>query len=150
MIPTTKQSTLSLFQKSQILQIGQGSDIDDDNDARPVFEVFFQNLPKIGAMTIEQLLRSPSDIDDFDTPYHVQEIRDTSPTPPSPLSPTELKQPIKLDGPPKMECVAQLHHACQRAFRKTDMLKFEYIEEDGPNSECWLLYIILANRLKVS
>jgi hypothetical protein len=114
----------------------QDGDSDDDNDTIPPFEMVSQNLAKIGSMTIERFLRSPTEIDDFDIPYHMGENRETSPTPPPALPLTESKQPIKPDGPSKMQCVAQLHHTCQRVFGKTDMLKFEFIEVDGPNSEC--------------
>ena len=31
--------------------------------------------------------------------------------------------------------VTQLHEACQRAFRSTDPLKFEFIEQPGSKSE---------------
>jgi hypothetical protein len=114
------------------LRVIQSSDSDEDNDNIPPFEAVSRNLIKIGALTIDDFLQSPTEIDDFDVPHHVHENRETSPTPPPP--PTESKQPIKSDSHSKMQCVAQLHHTCQRVFGKTDMLKFEFIEVDGPNS----------------
>lgn len=36
---------------------------------------------------------------------------------------------------PASEPVTRLHQACQRAFRNTDALKFEFIERDGSKSE---------------
>lgn len=107
---------------------------DQDNEALAPFEAVSRNLAKIGSLTIGHFLQSPADA--FDVPYHIQDNRlETSPTPPPALSATISKQPIPADGPSKMKCVAQLHHACQRAFGKTDLLKFEFIEVDGPNSE---------------
>lgn len=106
----------------------------NDTDAIPPFKMVSKNLGKIGGMTIEHFLHSPSKIDDIDIPYHIREIRETSPTPPPPLPPSEAKQPIKSDGPSRMQCVAQLHNTCVRIFGKTDMLKFESIEIDGPSS----------------
>jgi hypothetical protein len=127
-------------------RIARGDDSDDDTDAIPPFEMVSKNLAKIGAMTIERFLRSPTEVDDFDIPYHIHENRETSPTPPPVLPVTEPKQPVKSDGPSKMQHVAQLHHTCQRVFGKTDILKFEFIEVDGPNSEFkmifWLLQLI--------
>jgi hypothetical protein len=112
----------------------EDSDSDDDTNTTPPFEIVSINLGKIGGVTIEHFLHSPTKIDDIDIPYHIREIRETSPTPPPPLPPSEAKQPIKSDGPSKMQCVAQLHNTCARIFGKTDMLKFEFIELDGPSS----------------
>ena len=117
-------------------RIVQDDESDDDNiDNLPPFKAVSRNLIKNGTfMTIDDFLQSSSEIDVFDVPYHVRENRETSPTPPPALPSIESKQPIKPDGHSKMQCVAQLHHTCQRVFGKTDMLKFEFIEVDGPNS----------------
>lgn len=110
--------------------------MDQDNDAIPPFEVVSQNLAKIGSLTIEQFLQSPTEIVDFDVPYHGQENQpETSPSPPLAIPPATPKQLTKAEGSSKMQCVAQLHHTCQRVFGKIDLLKFEFIEVDGPNSE---------------
>jgi hypothetical protein len=111
------------------------SPMDQDNDAIPPFEVVSQNLAKIGSLTIEQFLQSPTEIVDFDVPYHVQENQpETSPSPPA-IPPATPKQLTKAEGSSKMQSVAQLHHTCQRVFGKIDLLKFEFIEVDGPHSE---------------
>src|ERR1700729_127104 len=66
------------------LRVIQSGDSDDDNDNIPPFEAVSRNLIKIGALTIDDFLQSPTEIDDFDIPHHVHENRETSPTPPPP------------------------------------------------------------------
>lgn len=106
-----------------------------DNNAIPPFAVASQNLAKIGSLTIERFLQSPTEIQEFDVPYDAQENHlETSPTPPPTMLPT-TKQLTKADSPSKLHCVSQLLHTCQRVFGKTDLLKYEFIEVDGPNSE---------------
>jgi hypothetical protein len=141
---TASRSVGGLHMNRARSQAGFDSDDDeDDADNMPPFEGVNQNIAKIGGVTLDRFLQSPTDVDDFDMPYHIRENQETSPTPPN-LPPTELDPPVKVDGPLKMQCVAQLHHSCQRAFGKTDMLKFEFIEVDGPNSKYSMIAISLA------
>jgi hypothetical protein len=119
----------------------------DGGDEIPPFEAVSQNLAKLHLTTIDIVLQSPAEVEDFDIP-DIRENRETSPTPPPVLPPQESKQPIKLDGLSKMQCIAQLHHTCQRVFGKTGLLKFEFVEDNGPNSECLLTFF--AHQLKIS
>jgi hypothetical protein len=141
---TSERDALNKAKLSPFARVVQDGDSDDDSDTTPPFEAVSQNLTKIGALTIDRFLRSPPEIDDFDVLYHIHQNRETSPTPPPALPPTEPKVPIKSDGTSKMQCVAQLHHTCQRVFGKTDMLKFEFIEVDGPNSEYCMTFVGFA------
>ena len=68
-----------------------------------------RNLADIGAIAFEDYL-------DGHSPAPSQ----------TPASAGEL-----VDG----NAVSQLHQACQRAFRNTDALKFEFIEQTGSRSE---------------
>lgn len=108
-----------------------------DHDETPLFEVVSQNLASIGSLTIEQFLQSPLEIDKLDVPHNVQGKRpETSPAPlvVPPVTVTS-KQSTKAGSPSRMQCIAQLHRTCQRVFGRTDILKFEFIEVDGPNSK---------------
>lgn len=108
-----------------------------DDDTIPPFEAVSKNLVVIGALTIGRYLRAPVETDDFDIPHHIRDTREKSAPPPPTLPVPTSSEPkeVKSDAQSKMQCVAQLHHTCQRVFGKTDLLKFEFIEVDGPNSE---------------
>lgn len=118
-----------------------GTRIEMDNDNLPPFEVVSRNLSKIGGLSIERFLQAPTDIDEFDLPYHIRDVKENSPTPPPPPAPPEIipmdisEQGMKTGDAVKLQCVSQLHQACQRSFGKTDVLNYEFIELHGPNSE---------------
>lgn len=70
-----------------------------------------QNLADIGAVSLEDFLAGQGGAQ------------------PPPLPPQDT-----ASEPADVNPVTQLHQACQRAFRNTDALKFEFIEHSGSRS----------------
>lgn len=75
-----------------------------------------KNLANIGAVSFEDYLDSQGP-----AAPHLQ------------LAPSQVSTPAS--EPNGVNAITRLHQACQRAFRNTDALKFEFIEQSGSRSE---------------
>jgi hypothetical protein len=115
----------------------------DHNSTRP-FDLVSEKLLAIGSLTIDDFLHAPS-TESF--AYDISELtleipQRSTPTPPPELPTLAIPQAVpSTDVSPvtsKMQMVARLHHACQRAFGSVDALKFEYLEENGSNSKSFV------------
>lgn len=113
------------------------SRIKQDVDIIPPFKVVSQNLAKIGALTIEQFLKAPPEIDDFDVVNDTDEAKDVSPAPTNSILDLVSNQQVQQNMD---KSIGLLHQTCQRAFGTSEALKFEFIELDGPSSECRTLH----------
>lgn len=128
-----------------------------DENATP-FEAMTQSLSLIGAMTVEHYLHASVELNELDVPYYLRETRET-PTIPAVVSQpkgvnlkgedaqsktkTEIKtkKQLKVTINPETEatakanaqCIVQLHQTCQKVFGKTDPLKFEFNDLEGPS-----------------
>lgn len=105
-----------------------------DTDETSPFHIVSQNFAKIGLLTIDQFLQAPADINDRDGPYNYHDRTPTPPPAPKDKEDNNAKGLAAVDGN-KVASITQLHQACQRTFGKTDILKYEFIEVDGPNSK---------------
>lgn len=120
---------------------------------RSAFDVVTRNLISLGALALEELATSPkADIEGFDIPYtsshpetsssSLSQLQtaegsgstdDVKPECANSTLPSDEKD-NSIPSSSSMQFVAQLHKACQQAFGNHESLKFEFIEEGGP--EC--------------
>ena len=105
----------------------------DAEDISP-FHLVAQTFAKIGLLTFDQFLQAPADINDCGGSYH---YCDRTPTPPPALGDKVDSNVtgLAVADDNKVACITRLHQACQRAFGRTDVLKYEFIEVHGPNSK---------------
>ena len=117
------------------------------------FGIVTKNLLSLGAFAIEDLSApSKADLEGFDLPFNSsqdalsgsllqtdrtsdeKEADDVKPDTSNPAVSKDEKD--KTDSSSSMRFVGQLHTACQQAFGNHEPLKFEYIEEGGPDRKC--------------
>lgn len=134
------------LQASHVLLSGSG------RIGRSAFDVVTRNLISLGALALEELATSPkADIEGFDIPYtssypetssgsssqfqtaegsgSTGDVKLVSANPTLPSDEKDKSFPTSSS----MQFVAQLHKACQQAFGNHESLKFEFIEEGGPD-----------------
>lgn len=128
-----RSSTLLLHKRPQVLLSGNGRMM------QGTFDIVTQNLLNLGACPIEKLADSPkTDLEGFELPYvppHL-DLPPGSMQPPPRETPPVLAPSVvddKEKEPFSMEHVAQLHQTCQQTFGNSEPLKFEFIEEEGPD-----------------
>ena len=105
-----------------------------DNEDMSPFHLVSQIFAKIGLLTIDQFLQAPADINDCGGWHHYY---DRTPTPPAAHKDKvdSNASGLAVADANKVTCITQLHQACQRAFGRTDVLKYEFIEVDGPSGK---------------
>ena len=108
------------------------------NNAPRPFNLVSQNLQGLGALSIDRYL-SAADPDLLATDL-VQSTSETSATPPiskadaHPPAPPHARQPNAVPSSAvKIQNVARLCRACQRAFGGEEALKFDFVEGNSPN-----------------
>jgi hypothetical protein len=110
------------------------------NDSPRPFNLVNLNLQQIGCISIDRYLSSNSDAD-FEDIHYIEVkpvVANLPPSLPELLPPVgDLPNPADASvaepqsSAIKMQNVARLHQACQRAFGGSEGLKFEYIQEGG-------------------
>ena len=112
-------------------------------------ETVTQKFLELGMIPLQKFADTPAaDLEGFDIPFLAPEssrIQTSSIKPRStpvtidsqPLSVYYKKNPSALT----MQYVAQLHKTCEDTFGNSDGLRFEFLEEDGPNSESHRSYV---------
>lgn len=102
------------------------------------FHIITQNLMSLGSCALEDLARSPkADLHGFDLPGSSgsasaePDVPSASSQPPPDAGLAGCNGKEKPSDP--MQFVAQLHQTCMQAFGNSDALKFEFLEEDGPD-----------------
>ena len=122
-----------------------------NNSPRP-FDLVSQNLQNLGSLSIDRYLSASSGSELLAADY-AQPTLETS-VPPSPINkshylPVELPQVVQPDASPssavKVQYVARLHQACQRAFGGAQALKFDFIEQNGPKCKAQLPMTAIAD-----
>ena len=106
------------------------------------FDLVSENLAGIGALSVEQFLSSLSDA--LDQP-HVVGLRDPDGTTSGPSHEAGMNSMLASNEPTSnaaananaaaIKPLTRLHQTCQRRFGSTEALRFEYIEDNGANSE---------------
>lgn len=110
-----------------------------NSSPRP-FNLVNTNLQQMGCISLDRFLSSSSDADFEDIHYIEVKPATVTQTPlPLPQISIPIEQPSDASSEPqssavKMQNVARLHQACQRAFGGSEGLKFDYIQENG--SQC--------------
>ncbi|KZP16311.1 hypothetical protein FIBSPDRAFT_1047558 [Athelia psychrophila] len=124
------------------------------------FEAMSQSLSLIGALTIEHYLHASVELNELDVPYYLRETHETPPavavvSQPQGISlkgedaqsktktENKTRKQLKANTNPETEakakanaqCIVQLHQTCQKVFGKTDPLKFEFNDLEGPSSK---------------
>lgn len=122
------------------------------------FEAMSQSLNLIGALTIEQYLHASTELNELEVPFYLRESRETPPeafmvyqpqgvslkgkdAQPKTKVENKTKKQLKANANPETEakakanaqCIVQLHQTCQKVFGKTDPLKFEFNDIEGPS-----------------
>lgn len=93
---------------------------DDDDKGWGIAREMYDNLAKIGAISLQQYLYGV-------TTSGSENIGPSS----SPVPSTSTARPAESTH---LNAIARLNQACQRAFGNTDTLKYEFIEENGQKS----------------
>ena len=110
-----------------------------NNSPRP-FNLVSQNLQDLGSLSIDKYL-SASSSELLAADYYDAKPTTEISTPVSPINkphslPVNLPQVVQPDAAPssavKMQYVARLHQACQRAFGGGQAMKFDFMEKSGP------------------
>lgn len=121
---------------------GGGTPVDSSRTQNS-FALVTQNLLNLGSIPIDRLAESPkADLEGFDLPFlapHLELHQTTAALPPGPAeSPSVIpKEESSLSS--TMQHVASLYQTCQQAFGNSEALKFEFLEEYGPNRESPLM-----------
>ena len=111
------------------------------------FALVTQNLLSLGSFPIESLAQSSkADLEGLDLPYVSVDVDADSPSS-RPTEPRLMYADTKDDqiSSISMHFVAQLHQTCSGAFGNADSLKWEFIEDEGPNRKC--LRIMYLSRI---
>lgn len=91
-----------------------------------MYDVVSQNMARIGAISMQQYLYGDS------IPGPNTNAPSPPPVPvPSPVAPAST---ARLTESTHLSAIARLNQACQRAFGTTDVLRYEFIEENGQKS----------------
>ncbi|TDL16313.1 hypothetical protein BD410DRAFT_844517 [Rickenella mellea] len=111
------------------------------------FAMVTQNLLNLGALSLERFVETPkADLEGFDLPFLAPHL-DLTPTASALPNNEESSVVVKEEAHSSstMQHVAQLHQTCQQAFGNSEALKFEFIEELGPNRKQCILTINRPN-----
>lgn len=104
-----------------------------DDDQSP-FSLISQNLRRLGGFHIERLVDCPGiEFEAFDLPFfatHI-DVPTTLSTQESDVAPVVLQENISSS----MYNIVQLQQTCHQTFGNADALKFEFLEEHGPDRE---------------
>jgi len=93
---------------------------------RAMYDVVSQNMARIGAISMQQYLYGDS------IPGPNTNTPSPSPVPvPSSVAPASTTRPAESTH---LNAIARLNQACQRVFGNTDVLRYEFIEENGQKS----------------
>lgn len=93
------------------------TDYDDEDEISR--EVLLQNLKKIGAISLQEY---------FCEDNNIPELTQISSPPSAAMS---AERPTEVAN---HNSIARLHQACQKAFGNSNALKYEFIQDDGPQS----------------
>ena len=118
------------------------------------FHAITQSLMSLGACALMDLTREPkADLHGFELPGASSGGRSSTTEPNAPsrssqppsatdaLAPGGSAEGVVKDKPADpMQFVAQLHQTCMQAFGNSDALKFEFLEEKGPDRKFLLCY----------
>ncbi|KAH8114006.1 hypothetical protein DFH11DRAFT_1483807, partial [Phellopilus nigrolimitatus] len=104
-----------------------------------------QNLLSLGSYHIDNLANSlEADFQGFDLPYVSPQLD----RPPDPSRPPPDAGSVFSDEKERtsdsMQFVAQLHQTCLQTFGNYECLKYEFIEEDGPDRECFQFILTIT------
>ncbi|KIM64482.1 hypothetical protein SCLCIDRAFT_115071 [Scleroderma citrinum Foug A] len=107
-----------------------------------MYDVVSQNMARIGAISMQQYLYGDS------IPGPNTNAPSPPPVPvPSPVAPAST---ARLTESTHLSAIARLNQACQRAFGTTDVLRYEFIEENGQKSKQCILTITRPDGTKRS
>ena len=129
-------------------------DWDSDNDSRRYesneslrasFATVTQNLMDLGLIPLSEFAnKRKSEIPGFEFPFLAPEREYYSTTSSATTKSTAPHITSQFNKDPSsltMEYVTQLHQICQETFGNADALSFEFLEENGPNSESHRSYV---------
>ncbi|KAF8906987.1 hypothetical protein CPB84DRAFT_337114 [Gymnopilus junonius] len=112
--------------------------LQDNNLPRP-FDLICSNLTGLGALSIDDFLNNAPAAVNLDINFHLQ-LPEQLPMFSSPEKPLSSSGPKADDAEDtkKRNAVALLRQTCQSVFGSSEVLNYEYLEEDLNNRQCIL------------